>query len=80
MLNRELLEKPFDPSQIKQRKGNFGNVLNYIEGNEIIRRLNDSFDGEWSFEVVDYKILPEFGQVLEGKGSSLLLTLSYCTD
>ena len=64
MLNRELLEKPFDPSQIKQRKGNFGNVLDYIEGHEIIRRLNEAFDEDWSFKVVDYETLPDFGQVL----------------
>jgi len=62
MLNRELLEKPFDPSQIKQRKGNFGNVLDYIEGHEIIRRLNEAFDEDWSFKVVDYKTLPISGR------------------
>lgn len=56
-MNRELLEKPFDPSQIKQRKGTFGEILDYVEGHAVIQRLNDAFDGNWSFEVVDYKIL-----------------------
>ncbi len=38
-MNRELLEKPFDPSQIKQREGNFGKKLDYIEGHAVIQRL-----------------------------------------
>ena len=43
-MNRELLEKPFAPEQIKQREGNFGKTLDYIEGHAIIQRLNDAFD------------------------------------
>jgi hypothetical protein len=35
-MNRELLEKPFDPNQIKQREGNFGKMLDYVEGHSII--------------------------------------------
>src|SRR5439155_1151064 len=31
-MNRELLEKPFSPDQIKQREGLHGDVLDYIEG------------------------------------------------
>jgi len=29
-MNRELLEKPFDPDQIKQREGNFCKTVDYI--------------------------------------------------
>jgi len=29
-MNRELLEKPFDPDQIKQLEGNFCKTLDYI--------------------------------------------------
>ena len=29
-MNRELLESPFDPGQIKQRDGNFGKVLDFF--------------------------------------------------
>ena len=36
-MNRELLEKPFDPGQIKQREGNFGKKLDYIEGRGVHR-------------------------------------------
>jgi hypothetical protein len=31
-MNREILEQPFGPEQIKQREGNFGKILDYIEG------------------------------------------------
>jgi len=51
-MNRELLEKPFDQSQIKQRKGNFGDMIDYVETHAVIQRLNDAFDGQWNFEVI----------------------------
>jgi len=56
-MNRELLEKKFDVSQIRQRKGNFGKMLDYIEGHAVIQRLNDAFDGGWSFHIVSHEIL-----------------------
>ena len=55
-MNRELVEKPFDPEQIKQREGNFGKTLDYIEGYTMIQRLNDAFDAQWSFEIVRFDI------------------------
>ena len=36
-MNRELLEKPFDPGQIKQLEGNFGKKLDHIEGRGVHR-------------------------------------------
>jgi hypothetical protein len=54
-MNRELLEKPFEPSQIKQRKGTYGNTLDYVDTKTVIQRLNDSFDGNWSFEIVSHE-------------------------
>lgn len=63
-MNRELLEKPFDPNQIKQRKGNFGKMLDYIEGHSVIERLNMVFDSEWSFSILEHRILEETDEVL----------------
>ena len=63
-MNRALLEKPFEPSQIKQRQGNFGHILDYVEGHVVTSRLNDAFDGNWSFEVVKYRILKDTDEVL----------------
>jgi len=55
-MNRELLEKEFDKSQVKTRKGNYGKALSYVETAAVIKRLNDAIDGDWSFEIVDYII------------------------
>jgi hypothetical protein len=51
-MNREMLEKPFGKEQIKQRKGNFGDMIDYVETHAVIQRLNDSFEGQWSFEII----------------------------
>ena len=63
-MNRELLEKPFDPSQIKQRDGNFGKRIDYVEGHAIIQRLNDALDAKWSFSILEHHILKETDEVL----------------
>jgi hypothetical protein len=63
-MNRELLEKPFEPNQIKQREGNFGRTLDYIEGHSVIQRLNDAFASEWSFEILEHKILENSDEVI----------------
>jgi hypothetical protein len=54
-MNRELLEKPFEAAQIKQRKGRNG-VLDYVEGHSVIHRLNEALDGAWSFEITHHEI------------------------
>lgn len=63
-MDRELLEKPFTPDQIKQRDGSFGNTLDYIEGHSVIQRLNEAFDSKWSFEVVKHEVQLEIGEVI----------------
>jgi len=47
---------------VKTRRGAFGQTLSFVEGLEYVRRLNDAFDGDWSFEVLDHKIVD--GQVI----------------
>jgi hypothetical protein len=63
-MKRDILEKPFDPAQIKQRVGTYGDVLDYIEGSSVIRRLNEAFDGGWCFEIIEYRILEDKDEVL----------------
>jgi hypothetical protein len=63
-MNRALLEKPFEPSQIKQRQGKFGHILDYVEGHVVTSRLNDAFESNWSFEIVKYRIIKDPGEVL----------------
>ena len=63
-MNRELLEKPFAPEQIKQREGNFGKTLDYIEGHSVIQWLNDAFESEWSFEILEHEIQKDTDEVI----------------
>ncbi len=63
-MNRQLLEQPFEPSQIKQREGNFGKMLDYIEGHAIIQRLNDAFESQWSFSIIRHEILKDTDEVI----------------
>jgi len=58
-MNRELLETPFRPDQVKHRKGNFGNTLAYVEAHTVIQRLNDALDADWSFEVISHQVLQD---------------------
>jgi hypothetical protein len=62
-MNRELLEKPFTPQEIKQREGRQGKVLDYVEAASVIQRLNDAFEGNWSFDLVRYEIREELDEV-----------------
>jgi recombination DNA repair RAD52 pathway protein len=63
-MNREILEKPFGPEQIKQREGNFGRMLDYIEGHAVIQRLNDAFDAQWSFAILHHEVLNETDEAI----------------
>ena len=56
---RTILETPFTPDQIKQRKGLWGKTLDYIEGHAVISRLNDAFESDWSFTVIEHHILDD---------------------
>ena len=56
-MNRDILEQPFDKALLKTRKGTFGKPFTYVEGAEYIRRLNEAFEGDWSFEVVQHQTL-----------------------
>jgi hypothetical protein len=63
-MNRQVLEKPFDQNQIKQREGHFGKMLDYIEGHAVIQRLNDAFDADWSFTIIRHEIFKETDEVI----------------
>jgi len=55
-MDAEIIEREFDKSLIKTRKGGFGGELSYVETPEYIRRLNLIFDYQWSFEILDERI------------------------
>jgi hypothetical protein len=58
-MNREILEKPFMPEQIRRRQGTDGDVFDYVEGCAVIQRLNECFEAEWIFEIQDHRIYDE---------------------
>ncbi|MHC1569737.1 MAG: Rad52/Rad22 family DNA repair protein [Candidatus Syntropharchaeales archaeon] len=62
----ELIEKEFEQDKIKTRKGKSGAMLSYVETPEYIRRLNQVFDYNWSFEIVDDRIEGDF-VIVKGK-------------
>ncbi len=62
-MNRELLDQPFLAREIKQREGGNGKMLDYVEGHTVIARLNEAFDGNWNFEVIDYGLDEDHDEV-----------------
>ena len=55
-MNRELLEQPFPSELIKTRPGSHGQDLKYVEAVEYVRRLNQVFEGNWSFDVMQHEV------------------------
>lgn len=55
-LDRAALEEPFDSSEIRQRPGAGGSMLDYVEGHAVIGRLNACLESQWSFAVLQYQI------------------------
>lgn len=51
---RKVLDAKFPKKQIKRRKlgtGDGERMVDYVTGSIVIRRLNEAFEGEWSFEI-----------------------------
>jgi hypothetical protein len=55
-MDRDILEQPFPSELLRTRKGSFGQTFTYVEGAEYIRRLNDAFESNWSFEIIEHTI------------------------
>jgi hypothetical protein len=55
-IKRDVLERPFDPALIRSRRGGHGQTLSYVEAAEVVKKLNDGLDSEWSFEIVQHDI------------------------
>ena len=67
-MSRELLEKPFVPDKIKQRDGNFGKTLDYVEGHAITQRLNDAFDAKRAFAILEREVFEDKDEaIVQGK-------------
>ena len=57
-MNRDVLCRPFPAEVIRQRPGQKGKTLSYVETHEYIRRLNDGLES-WSFEIVRHELLAD---------------------
>jgi recombination DNA repair RAD52 pathway protein len=75
-MNRELLEKPFTPEQIRQRKGRNG-LLDYVEGHSVIQRLNEALEGAWSFEIVQHEVREDEVLVLAKLSAEGLVKMNF---
>jgi hypothetical protein len=58
-MNLELLKQPFPTNQIKNRQTSIGMTVAYLETPTVINRLNDVFNGEWSFKIIEHKFLDD---------------------
>lgn len=63
MKNRDILEKKFSKKEVKSRPGPGGRTILYVDTASVIRRLNEAFDGDWSFEIKEKHIDVENGYV-----------------
>jgi len=59
VINLEALTRPFTSEQVKQRQGRGGITLDYLEAHTVITRLNEAFEGCWSFEVLEHRVLDD---------------------
>jgi hypothetical protein len=69
---RQKLEEKFKIDAVKQRKGAFGKTINYVDGASVIDRLNAAFDSDWSFAILEHRLLGTTHEVLvRGRLSAL---------
>ena len=78
-MNRALLEKPFEAAQIRQRRGPYG-LLDYVEGHSVIQRLNEAFEGAWSFEVTHHEIREDEVLVIGRLGAENVTKMALCVQ
>lgn len=58
-VNYDILTRPFPKEAIKQRKGNGGIYLNYVETHTVIRRLIEATGNNFNFKVLSIDQTPE---------------------
>jgi hypothetical protein len=49
------LSRPF--AEIRTRPGRSGQPMSYIEGHQVVQRLNEALGGDWSFKVLEHQVL-----------------------
>jgi hypothetical protein len=54
---RARLAEPFERYLVKQRQGRGGQTFSYVSGAQYIHRLNEVFNCNWNFKILEYKLL-----------------------
>jgi len=68
-MKTDVLTREFEPSEIKRRMGSYGTMIDYVEHSTVIKRLNEAFDFDWSFEILQH-IIKEDEVIVLGKLSA----------
>lgn len=58
-MNKETLNKLYEPFELRERKGLGGMVFKYVPSDSVIDRMNRLFKGRWSTVVVDEKAVED---------------------
>lgn len=58
-MKRDVLCRPFPPEQVKQREGQGGKILSYVEAHNVVARLNEACEQGWAFEIIEHQVLDE---------------------
>lgn len=56
---KDILNRPFERQLIKERVGPGGRMLSYVSVGHYIARLNEAFEGDWSYEITETKLLDD---------------------
>ncbi|MDA1190052.1 MAG: Rad52/Rad22 family DNA repair protein [Candidatus Poribacteria bacterium] len=51
-MNIEIIEQPFEPSELKSRPGSYGKPITYAPLKSYIERMNEAFGYDWSNDVI----------------------------
>lgn len=57
-MKKDILTRPFPPELIKQRQGQGGRMLSYVETSSVIARLNEGVDA-WDFTIEKYDVMED---------------------
>lgn len=55
-MNRSILERPFPNDRVRQRSATDGKSLSYVSAADVIARLNEAFEADWSFTVIEHHL------------------------
>lgn len=58
-MNKELLQKLYEPFNLKERMGPGGKTFKYVPTRDVVDRMNKIFDGNWSTEVISDKLIED---------------------